>query len=76
MKELIFRTRAQANPNGKMKVYFCHHPEDFDDHFSRICGDILAVNSHSLAKFHNIGRCEKAYAIALGAQNAIQHRAE
>lgn len=55
MKELIFRTRAQSNPNGKMKVYFCHHPEDFDDHFSRICGDILSVSDCAVCYYGGEG---------------------
>lgn len=35
------RTRGGASPNGKRRVYFTCHPEDFEKYFDKICDDIF-----------------------------------
>lgn len=38
---LLYKTRGNANPRGKPRVYFTCHQDDFDRAFDRICKDIL-----------------------------------
>ena len=35
------RTRGGGSPNGKRRVYFTCHPEDFDRYFDKVCEDIF-----------------------------------
>ena len=42
MQELQFRTRGNASPQGRSRVYFTCHPADFTRSFERICTDIFA----------------------------------
>lgn len=41
MTDFKFRTRGQSNPQGKSRVYFTCHPQDFEQYFDTICGEIL-----------------------------------
>ena len=41
MLELKVKTRGNASPQGKARVYFTCHPGDFDRCFERLTGDIL-----------------------------------
>ena len=43
MSETVFsfKTRGGAKPDGKAKVFFTCHPDDMDECFERLCGDIL-----------------------------------
>lgn len=43
-------TRGNFSPNGKPRVYFTCHPEDFEKHFQKVCDDIF--KSHSPAIFY------------------------
>lgn len=43
MAEFKVRTRGNASPNAKPRVYFTCHPEDFDRYFDKICEDIFSV---------------------------------
>lgn len=52
MNELKFKTRGQEKPNRKQKVYFMHHPDDFDQYFDRISNEILAISDCAIAYYH------------------------
>lgn len=41
MSALTYKTRADGSPQGKPRVYFCAHPDDFPRYLEGICGDIL-----------------------------------
>jgi hypothetical protein len=43
-----FKTRGNTTPQGKMKVYFCCHPDDFDCTFEEISNEILAITNCSI----------------------------
>ena len=42
--DLKFKTRAQTNPQGKPRVYFSCHKDDFALYFEKIVGEILAAS--------------------------------
>ena len=41
MDYLRVRTRGNSDPNGKPRVYFTCHPEDFDQYFDKVCNDLF-----------------------------------
>ena len=41
MAKILFRTKGNANPKGKPRVYFTCHPADFDRYFEKVCEDIF-----------------------------------
>ena len=43
MNTLQYRTRANSSPNGKPRVYFCCHPEDFSIYFEPLSREILEL---------------------------------
>ena len=43
MLELSYRTRGNAHPQGKPRVYFTCHPTDYDRSFEQITQDILQL---------------------------------
>ena len=43
MTEFKFRTIGESSPNGKPKIYFTCHPDDFSESFDKICEDIFAT---------------------------------
>jgi len=45
VSSLSFRTRNNVSPTGKAKVYFCCHPDDFQQLFLPISDEILAKQS-------------------------------
>lgn len=40
--ELSFKTKGNARPNNKPRVFFTCHPEDFKCSFEKICKDVFA----------------------------------
>ena len=38
------KTRGNADPKGKPRVYFCCHPEDFDRYFDKLCEDVFKTH--------------------------------
>ena len=44
MATFICKTRGEANPKGKPRVYFTCHPEDFSRYFEKICADIFKIH--------------------------------
>ena len=56
MAEFKFRTKGNAAPQGKPRVYFTCHPEDFDRYFEKICEDIFA--SHEPAIYYTADMSE------------------
>ncbi|MBQ7547834.1 MAG: tetratricopeptide repeat protein [Clostridia bacterium] len=50
MFTFLWKTRGNASPTGKPRVYFTCHPADFDRTFEKICTDIFA--SHDCAIYY------------------------
>lgn len=44
MANLLCRTKGNAAPNGKPRVYFTCHPADFEKFFDSVCRDLFASN--------------------------------
>lgn len=44
MAKMLCRTKGNASPKGKPRVYFTCHPEDFDRYFEKICQDIFKTH--------------------------------
>ena len=44
MATIKCRTKGDSSPNGKPRVYFTCHPEDFDRYFEKICEDIFKTH--------------------------------
>ena len=44
MANILFRTKGNANPKGKPRVYFTCHPADFEKYFDKVCGDIFKTH--------------------------------
>ena len=42
MANFKYKTRGNSNPQGKPRVYFCCHPEDFNRYFESISNEILS----------------------------------
>ena len=40
MSNLKYKTRTMSNPQGKPKLYFCAHPEEFDQLFESISNEL------------------------------------
>ena len=38
------KTKGNANPKGKPRVYFTCHPDDFEKAFEKVCGDIFKTH--------------------------------
>ena len=45
MAKLIFKARANSSAQGKSRVYFTCHPDDFDTYFEKVSGMILKYNN-------------------------------
>lgn len=45
MASLRYKTRGGSSPQGKPKVYFCCHPEDFGKYFEPVSEEILALQN-------------------------------
>ena len=45
MADMLCRTNKNINPQGKPRVYFTCHPEDFDTYFDKVCQDIFSAHS-------------------------------
>ena len=43
MSDFLFKTRHNSNPQGKPRVYFTCHAEDFKNCFGKIANDILTL---------------------------------
>lgn len=58
---LGYRTRGMSNPQGKAKVYFCCHSDDFDKFFESISDEIIEKQNCSIwyPKNRNIERNEE-----------------
>lgn len=50
MAEFKVKTKGGANPQGKPRVYFTCHPDDFDKYFDKICEDVF--KSHDCAIYY------------------------
>ena len=50
MAKILCRTKGNANPKGKPRVYFTCHPEDFERYFNKLCEDIF--KTHDCAIFY------------------------
>ncbi|MCD8116344.1 MAG: tetratricopeptide repeat protein [Oscillospiraceae bacterium] len=45
MAKLIYKTKGNSSPQGKERVFFTCHPEDFDSCFEPICEEIFKTQS-------------------------------
>ncbi|MBQ6836907.1 MAG: hypothetical protein IJO47_07625, partial [Clostridia bacterium] len=50
MAEMLFKTKGNASPQGKPRVYFTCHVEDFDLYFEQVCEYIF--KSHDCAVYY------------------------
>lgn len=50
MAEFQVKTKGNASPKGKPRVYFTCHPADFEKYFEKICADIF--KSHDCAIYY------------------------
>lgn len=50
MEYLNVRTKGNTNPQGKPRVYFTCHPEDFSHTFDKVCEDIF--QTHDCAVYY------------------------
>ena len=41
MIKLKYKTRENTSPQGKPRVYFCCHPEDFSKYFETVANEVL-----------------------------------
>ena len=48
MDYLKYKTIANTSPQGKSKVYFCCHEDDFDTYFESVCNEIFTCNDCSI----------------------------
>ena len=48
MAEFKVRTKGNSSPNGKPRVYFTCHPDDFDSYFDKICEDIFKTHDPAI----------------------------
>ena len=55
--EFLVKTRGNADPKGKPRVYFTCHPADFARVFEKICADLFA--SHDCAVYYTENMAQK-----------------
>lgn len=50
MEESIMKcvTKGNSSPNGKARVYFTCHPDDFDKYFDKVCADIFKTHDPAI----------------------------
>ena len=56
MAEFKVKTRGGASPQGKPRVYFTAHPDDFDKYFDKICEDVF--KTHDCAIYYTADMSE------------------
>ena len=56
MAEMRCATKGNASPNGKPRVYFTCHPEDFERYFDAVCQDIF--RTHDCAVYYTADMSE------------------
>ena len=54
MSTFMFKTRGNTNPQGKPRVYFTCHPEDFAKTFEKVYNDILSVSDCAIYYTENM----------------------
>ncbi len=57
MAKMLFKTKGDASPTGKPRVYFTCHPDDFEKCFDKICEDIF--KTHDCAVYYTEDMNEK-----------------
>ena len=50
MANMLFKTKGNASPSGKARVYFTCHPDDFNLYFEQVCEYIF--KSHNCAVYY------------------------
>ena len=45
MAEMLFKTKGNASPSGKPRVYFTCHKDDFDLYFEQVCEYIFKTQN-------------------------------
>ena len=46
MSRFAYRMAIGNNPQGKQKLYFCCHPDDFELHFAGISADVFSCSEN------------------------------
>ena len=54
MANFNVRTKGNADPQGKARVYFTCHPEDFDRYFEKICEDVFKTHDCAIYYTENM----------------------
>lgn len=71
MTTLNYLTKEKSSPQGKPRVYFTCHPDDFEGCFTKICNDIF--KTHNCAVYYpddlSLGINDSDYDINLGSMN-------
>ena len=60
MSDFRYKTRGMTSPQGKAKVYFCCHPEDFSSYFPMISDEILRYQNCAVS-YRGVTGEEKSY---------------
>ena len=63
MINLKFKTKGNANPNGKPRIFFACHPADFANSFDLICDAILKTHDCAIYYTEDMTDIEKAFRI-------------
>ena len=50
---LTFRTRDGRSPQGRQRVYFCAHPDDFNAYFNTISTEVLDIQPSAVIWYHD-----------------------
>ena len=56
MATFLCKTKGNADPKGKPRVYFCCHPEDFARYFDKLCEDVF--KTHDCAIYYTADMTE------------------
>lgn len=64
MPDLLFKTRGMSDPQGKPRVYFCSHPDDFNLYFARVSEELLA--KQNCAVWYSPGDATRELELELG----------
>ena len=54
MQSFSVRTKGNADPHGRARVYFTCHPEDFDRYFDKICEDVFLTQDCAIYYTENM----------------------
>ncbi len=53
---LFYKTRGNAKPQGRPRIYFCCHPEDFQSTFGPITDELLEIQKNAVIWYRDPGK--------------------